>query len=378
MLMCIRWILNQNEEIIYFTPTFNLAKNFYNKLVKIIPSELLKKTNSSDLIIESITGSQLRFFSGEAAQSARGSNCTRLIIDEAAYIKEEIDGQSFWYNIVVPLLKARGKTAVLISTPFTKSGFFYELCMKGLRGERGYKFIKKTIYDDALISPEEIEELKKGYPELAWKCEFECEFMSHALSVFPAYEDKFKQFTFNTNQKVWCGVDLSSVGTDNTVVTFVNEQQQVKQYFITGSLDMKYRQIGELINKYAPISTYIESNSIGGVMYDEILKYVNKKPFVHPFTTTNSTKKDMVSLISVAISNDNISFEETNKTLYSELGTFTYKLSKGGNITYAASGSNHDDTVMSLGLALQCKEDYNVSSTKSIYFNKKQIINKLQ
>ena len=166
MLMCIRWILNQNEEIIYFTPTFNLAKNFYNKLVKIIPSELLKKTNSSDLIIESITGSQLRFFSGEAAQSARGSNCTRLIIDEAAYIKEEIDGQSFWYNIVVPLLKARGKTAVLISTPFTKSGFFYELCMKGLRGERGYKFIKKTIYDDALISPEEIKELKKAIQNL--------------------------------------------------------------------------------------------------------------------------------------------------------------------------------------------------------------------
>lgn len=363
-IMCVEWLLSPNEEIIYFTPTYNLAKNFYSKLIKILPQNLITKCNSSELIIETITNSKLRFFSGEAAQTARGNNCTRLIIDEAAYIKEEIDGQNFWYNIVVPLLKAKGKTAILISTPFGKQGFFYDLCMKGYRGEEGYCYINKTIYDDELITREEIEELKKGYPQMAWECEFECKFLSNALSVFPDYEERFVEgFNFNKSN-ICCGIDLSSVGEDNTVVTFINDKNQVEQHIINGELDYKYRQIANLINSYNPRLTYIESNSIGDVMINEIKKYVKNKQKVQAFTTTNETKKIQVGLVSVAITNKEITFDKNNKILYSELGTFSYKLSKNNNITYAATAGNHDDTVMSLCLALQAKEDSKYKITK--------------
>lgn len=363
-IMCVEWLLSPNEEIIYFTPTYNLAKNFYSKLIKILPQNLITKCNSSELIIETITNSKLRFFSGEAAQTARGNNCTRLIIDEAAYIKEEIDGQNFWYNIVVPLLKAKGKTAILISTPFGKQGFFYDLCMKGYRGEEGYCYINKTIYDDELITREEIEELKKGYPQMAWECEFECKFLSNALSVFPDYEERFVEgFNFNKSN-IFCGIDLSSVGEDNTVVTFINDKNQVEQHIINGELDYKYRQIANLINSYNPRLTYIESNSIGDVMINEIKKYVKNKQKVQAFTTTNETKKIQVGLVSVAITNKEITFDKNNKILYSELGTFSYKLSKNNNITYAATAGNHDDTVMSLCLAMQAKEDSKYKITK--------------
>ena len=365
-IMCVEWLLSPNEEIIYFTPTYNLAKNFYSKLIKILPQNLITKCNSSELIIETITNSKLRFFSGEAAQTARGNNCTRLIIDEAAYIKEEIDGQNFWYNIVVPLLKAKGKTAILISTPFGKQGFFYDLCMKGYRGEEGYCYINRTIYDDELITREEIEELKKGYPQMAWECEFECKFLSNALSVFPDYEERFVEgFNFNFNKSnICCGIDLSSVGEDNTVVTFINDKNQVEQHIINGELDYKYRQIANLINSYNPRLTYIESNSIGEVMINEIKKYVKNKQKVQSFTTTNETKKIQVGLLSVAITNKEITFDKNNKILYSELGTFSYKLSKNNNITYAATPGNHDDTVMSLCLALQAKENSKCNITK--------------
>lgn len=364
-LMCIEWLLSKDEEVLYFTPTYNLAKNFYSKIVKILPQELIVKANSSDLTIETITNSKLRFFSGEAAQTARGNNCTRLVLDEAAYIKDEIDGQNFWFNIILPLLKAKGKTAVLISTPFGKQGFFYELCMRGLRGEEGYCYLNRTIYDDELITKEELEELKRGYPELAWKCEFECKFLSNALSVFPDYDDRFvDNFKFNTNQKIYCGIDLSSVGDDNTVVTFINESKQVKQYMVNGELNYKYKQIANLINTYSPKLTYIESNSIGEVMIHEIKKLVKNPNKVIPFTTTNETKKTQVGMISVDITNKEITFDKENKFLYSELGTFSYKLSKNNNITYAATPGNHDDHVLSLCLSLQALEDSKSTITK--------------
>lgn len=357
-IMCIEWLLNKKEEIIYFTPTYNLAKNFYSKLVKMLPSEVVAKSNSSDLVIESVTGSKLRFFSGEAAQTARGSNCTRLIVDEAAYIKEEIDGQSFWYNIVVPLLKARGKTAILISTPFGKQGFFYELCMRGLKGDAGYYYTNHSIYDDDLITTEEIDELKKNYPPLAWKCEFECQFLSNALSVFPDYEDRFiEDFKFQKTN-LYCGIDLSTVGTDNTVVTFVNDKQQVIQFVIEGTLEEKYAKIANLVNKYNPRGGYVESNSIGVVMFEEIQKKLRNKHRLSLYATTNQTKKDYISLISVAISNKEITFDASNKQLYAELGTFSYKLTKNGLITYAAIEPNKDDCVISLGLAMAAKENF--------------------
>lgn len=374
MLLCLEWLLNKSEDIIYFTPTYLLSKNIYSKLIKLLPKELVVKSNSQELIIETITGSSIRFFSGEAAQSARGSNCTRLIVDEAAYVKNEIDGQSFWFNIVLPLIKVRGKNVIMISTPFSTSGFFYELCMRAIKGEEGYLFIKRTIYDDALISKDEIEELKKGYPELAWKTEFMCEFMSNALSVFPDYEKCFKPSTFTRNN-IYCGIDLSTVGDDNTIITFIDQNNNIKQFNIKGELDNKYKQIADILNEYKPNATYIEVNSIGEVMYNEIRKLLKYKDTFHKFTTTNDTKKEYVNKLSVMIMNDEISFDENNKLLYSELGTFTYKLTKNGNITYAAIPSAHDDTITSLGMAIQAKEDFKYSN--NISFARRNALKKL-
>ena len=375
MLLCLEWLLNKSEDIIYFTPTYLLSKQIYSKIIKLLPEKLIVKSNSQELIIETITGSTLKFFSGEAAQSARGSNCTRLIIDEAAYVKDVIDGQSFWFNIVLPLIKVRGKKVIMISTPFSTNGFFYELCMRAIKGEEGYIYLKRTIYDDALIKPEEIEELKKGYPELAWRTEFLCEFMTNALSVFPDYERCFKEFTFDFNN-IYCGIDLSTVGDDNTIITFINNQNQIQQFNIKGDLDSKYKQIADILNHYNPKGTYIEVNSIGEVMYNEIRKLLKHKDTFHKFTTTNDTKKEYVNKLSVMIMNDDISFNNDNKLLYSELGTFTYKLTKNGNITYAAIPSAHDDTITSLGMAIQAKEDFKF--TNNITFAKRNIAKQLR
>lgn len=367
-LLCIKWLSQPREEIIYFTPTFTLAKRIYASIMKMLPKNFVAKSNSSDLIIESITGSKLRFFSGEAAQSARGSNCTKLIIDEAAYIREEVDGQSFYYNIVLPLTKVHCNKIIMISTPKSTFGFFYNLCMQAISGEReDMVYIKRTIYQDALISPEEIEELKKGYPPMAWKCEFECQFLTDALSVFPDYERCFDIDKYR-NDKCWIGIDPSSVGDDNTIVTLVNYHNEVKQYKIDGSLDSKYSQIANIINKADPVATYIESNSIGEVMANEIKKQLRKKSSFHTFATTNESKKDYISLIAVGVANKTLHFEKENKLLYSEMSTFTYKLTKTGNITYAAQEPFHDDTVTSLGIALQCKEDYKFSGVNNLSF----------
>jgi hypothetical protein len=63
-------------------------------------------------------------------------------------------------------------------------------------------------------------------------------------------------------------------------------------------------------------------------------------------------------MLAVDIANHAIHFEEDNKLLFSELSTFTFRLTKGGNVTYAARDGFHDDTITSLGVCLQCRADF--------------------
>lgn len=343
----------------YISPTFAQGKKVFAELTQLLePTNIIKKANAADLKIETIYGSTLKFFSMESPTSIRGNTISGLLVlDEAAFFPIQLtDGQDPYYNVIFPIIKARKPKVLVISTPNGRQGMYYDLYLKAFNGENGYYQITATIYDDDLISKEEIDGLKRGYPPLAWRQEFLVEFLDNALTVFPNFETCFD--SNYSGGKCWCGIDPSSVGEDNTILTVVNDKNEVRQHKIDGSLDVKYEKIAKLVNEYNPVATYIENNSIGEVMANEIKKKLKRKSNFYTFTTTNDSKKQYISLIAVDIANNAIHFENDNKLLYSELSTFTYKLTKAGNITYAARDGYHDDTVTSLGICLQCKNDF--------------------
>lgn len=70
-LLCIKWLAMKEQEIIYITPTYSLAKKIYSNIVKLLPEEIILKSNSSDLVIESVLKSRLVFFSAESGQAIR-------------------------------------------------------------------------------------------------------------------------------------------------------------------------------------------------------------------------------------------------------------------------------------------------------------------
>jgi hypothetical protein len=288
-------------------------------------------------------------------------------MDEAAFFPRELpSGEDPYYNVIFPIIKARKPKVLVISTPNGRQGMYYDLYLKAFNGEKGYRELTASIYDDDLITEEEIEELKRGYPPIAFQQEFEVEFLDNALTAFPNFSNCFDGKY--DGGRCWIGIDPSSVGSDNTIVSIINANNQVKQYKIDGTLDEKYIKIAKIINEYHPIATYIENNSIGEVMANEIKKKLINKANFYSFTTTNESKKQYISLLAVDIANNRIHFEEDNRLLYSELSTFTFKLTKSGNITYAAKDGYHDDTVTSLGVCHQCRQDFKASGTPNINF----------
>ena len=362
--LCTKWLLEPNNEIGYVTPSLKLAKKFFNDLTSVIPESLLVKSNASDLVIQSITGSTLYFYSAEQGNRIRGNTFDYLILDEAAFYKEDTGANHIWYSILQPTIKVKGKKIVMVSTPNGQSGFWYDLIQKALKGQKGYAYIKRTIYDDSMCT--DIEEIRNSTPDLMFRQEFLCEFIAGANSFFTGYHNCYDDtMTFNWNQPLWAGIDWSSTGKDETIVTFINGLNQIIQYNIEGDLDSKYSQIASILNKYSLKGVYAEDNSIGSVMINELKKQMRQKNVLKPFTTTNDSKTEIVTELALSLEKEELTYNDLQ--LDRQLGAFGYSVSKTKKLTFEGKG-DHDDRVMSLAIALKAKKDMVYYSASNFAF----------
>ena len=351
------WMQTPDTVVGYITQTSRLAKDIYKKFLAMYPEELIKSKDGKDLIIELVNGSKLIFFSVEQTHAIRGFTLDYLIWDEVSHCREYTpDGREhIYYNIVSPLLDAKGKKEIYISTPNGARGFFYDEAMKGKAGEPGYAYVVINVYKDETKSKEWIEEKKKSFPEKAWLQEYECQFLDDGISFFTGFNTLFVDDSFDWDSQLYAGVDFSSVGDDDTVLTFMNEKRQTIQYVINGSLDDKYKVIADQLNRNAGNLRlcYFESNSIGAVMGNEIQKMVrssvkNKVEFI---ATTNSSKADYIEKLALDIEQERVTFMEDNDKLLEQFKVFTYTISKTGKKVFGALEGHHDDCVISLALA---------------------------
>ena len=224
--LCTKWLLEPNNEIGYVTPSLKLAKKFFNDLTSVIPESLLVKSNASDLVIQSTTGSTLYFYSAEQGNRIRGNTFDYLILDEAAFYKEDQGANHIWYSILQPTIKVKGKKIIMVSTPNGCQGFWYDLIQRAIKGTKGYSFIKRTIYDDSMC--QDIEEIRSSTPDLMWRQEYLVEFIAGANTFFTGYHNCYDDtMSFNWNQPLWAGIDWSSTGKDETIITFINKDCQI-------------------------------------------------------------------------------------------------------------------------------------------------------
>ena len=367
-IMLIEYLFKPNTYNVYISPTFQLGRKVYTEITKMLEGKgVIKKANASTLTIETIYGSTLQCHSIEAYTSIRGTTVSGiLVMDECAYYPDILpNGEEPFSNVIYPIIKARKPKVLCISTPRGKRGMYWQLYLRAVNGEKGYREITSTIFDDTLVTEEEINEIKKNISDYAFRQEFMVEFMEDGLSFFVGYSDCFDYDDFEED-KTWIGCDLSGDGQDATILTKVNVRDQIQQYEIKGTLDMKYKQIADIINSSKNLQVaYLEKNGLGSPMINEINKLVRDKARVREFETTNSSKEEIVSEMAVDIANHKVHFQRGDRKLYEELGDFVVTVSKTRKLTFAARGSGHDDRVMSACIAKKAKRDYDSKITKS-------------
>lgn len=362
-ILCIEKLFRRRRTIGYVCRNYLLAKKLYKDVLNIFPKEYLKTANASDLIIESVYGSTLQFYSSESGDSLRGITLNYLILDEFAFFA---NAETLWNEILFPTIKVSGVQTIFVSTPNGKNNLFYQMYLRGISKEYPqYHSILKTIEDDGLITAEDTEMIQKQIPELSFRQEFLCEFLDSALTFFTGFEDCFQHIVHNY-KKTWIGIDLSGDGKDETILTKINEDNVVEQFKIVGTLDQKYTRLAEIINNTVNLqSAFVEINGLGSPMLNEIRKLVKDNHKLKEWTTSNSSKEEIISDLAVCIANKNIIFDENDKELYSQFGTFVCKYSKTGKLQFAAQNGFKDDRIMSLAIALKAKKSIRPALTKN-------------
>ena len=158
----IEYLFKKNTFNGYISPTFAQGQKVYKEIVQLIePTGIIKTANASTLTITTIFNSTLQFFSVQSYTAIRGNTIRGLLVmDEVAFFADQLpDGSDIWGNVIYAIIKANIKRnkIIAISTPNGKRGCFYKFYNNALNKVPGWKELACTIYDDDLVTEEQIQ-----------------------------------------------------------------------------------------------------------------------------------------------------------------------------------------------------------------------------
>ena len=337
---------------IYITTTNSAARKFFVDMGEFCKESSLVSMNGSLLEMTFWNGSIIYFKSSES--QLRGISCKRggiMVVDECAFLKSDI-----WTSIL-PFTTVSKANTLIASTPWTKRGMYYTFYERALSGDPGYHLIDTRDYDlSYFISEEQREEYRKILSPQAFRTEIDGEFMDSTSGVFGDYQSIYVEP--EDKDPVWCGIDFSvSVGGDDTVLTGFNKsKQQCLLYYDNSIADPVQRaeKLADIINSYPSIKKVIcETNSMGSTFISIMRRKLKRPNILEEFTTTNSTKKDIIENLVSLVGQKEITLIDDPKQDY-EFAIFQLVELKNGNYSYAADTkvqNSRDDIVMATAFA---------------------------
>ena len=358
------------------SPTLKQGKNIYKTIINAISGcGIIKSKNATDLFITLINGSSISIKSAEQKESLRGETCTGILcIDECAYISSEV------YNIVKPWCDFHKAVTLMVSTPFVKSGFFWEYYNHGLNRE--YNCVSIDWSDekyqddmDFILPPSKLEEYRKLLPKNVFLTDYLGIFIDDDGTVFTDFKKCINKNEIKDSDKLYLGIDWAAgVESDDTVIVAFNQygKQVYLDYFNkltpTQQIDRIEKFIVQYKNQIAVVQT--ELNSLGTPLTDFLKNRSQlstiKDKFIG-FNTTNQSKNAIVQNLQIAFEQKEIEILEDEKQSR-ELATYTAEYNaKTRNVSYNAPNGLHDDICIAMMLAYDAYKNgiitgnYNIS-----------------
>lgn len=186
------------------------------------------------------------------ADKIRGGHAHLIIVDEAGFCDDLMDTVR---RVLIPLTtNTRGKIVLLSTPPDDLEHDFLKLVEDA---ETRGVLIKKTIYDNPRIKPEEIQDILAAYPGREkhpdFKREYLCQVQKNTqLSVIPEFDEDLAKIIVKEWKKPalfdgYVGMDLGYK--DLTVVVFAYYDFRAAKLVIEDEIVMNFQQTGNTLQK---------------------------------------------------------------------------------------------------------------------------------
>jgi Terminase large subunit, T4likevirus-type, N-terminal/Terminase RNaseH-like domain len=386
----------EDQDIIVVANKESTAKNIlkriqfaYEELDNWLKTGVVEWSKTS---VSFANGSNIKI-STTSGDAARGESCSCLILDEAAFIRKDI-GDEFFKSIV-PVISASTKSKFfMVSTPNGTENKFYEYYKNGILGEgdkhwNGWKVYKTMWYD--IPRSKGLDTFKKetitslGGDMLAWRQEFNCEFLDNGASTVDGEVlDMLRNMCVNplyaydeSDFKVWqepqpfrtyvMGIDVSEgVGQDASValvvdITDLMDIRVVASYHTASLLPEVFAErVFQVARYYGNPYLCIEANGVGRTVINTLKTTYNYQYVVNYIKEDGSEDKIRSGIMShtnskyTAITNMRYwmntlrALKIYDLNLVQEFDTFSRK----PNGTWGAKSGHHDDRIAALYWAL--------------------------
>ncbi len=330
----------------WVAPTYKISQVGWKPLSRMARRIPGADVRLGDMEVRLENGGAVAIRSADSAGGLRGEGLDFVVMDEAAFMREEA-----WTEEIRPALSDKLGRALFISTPKGRN-WFWQVYMRGEQHEAAWASFTYPTSANPFIAASEIEAARADLPELIFRQEYLAEFVDMEGSVFRRIQEAATSERLEQplpDHQYIAGVDVAA-SVDYTVVTICDTAERRMVYldrFNRVDYNVLEDRLAAIYEHYHLVAMTVEDNSIGRPVLDNLrARGLN----VISFTTTSATKQVIITNLQSAFEHGEIRILN-DPVLIGELLSFESKRSPSGSFTYSAPEGMHDDCVMSLAIA---------------------------
>ena len=287
--------------------------------------------------------------SGHVPRSLRGHEATHIVVDEAAYLPDEVVQDVLW-----PMLATHDGHLTMISTPRGFNGFWRYFQM-GQRRENGLWSGQAPTRENPNIRPQFLQTQRELISERAYAVEYEATFVEATGAVFR--EEAIAQavqplLTEPPRGPFYVGIDWAKGRDFSALVVLSGTRSQctVVEAYRQGRLSypLMAATFLETIRRYPGAMVTCDSTGVGDSQNDWTLEHFGYP--IRGYQFTSESKSRLINRLVELFEMGTIRLPP-DPVLIRELQSFVTKTAPSGAIRYEAAGSEHDDMVVALALA---------------------------
>jgi hypothetical protein len=340
--------------VAWISPTYKMLSPVWREFREELASVTRDKSEQEHRL-ELITGGSIDFWSTESIESMRGRRYWMIGDDEVAMDEDIVD---HFNGIIRPTLVDYEGLVLFPSTPRGRNGFYtmHSWCLD--ESEKEWQEFHRTTFDNPYLNPEEIMKLKYTMSEKWYRQEILAEFIENEGSVFRNLDATLNAPSSMPDEHkdhiIVAGIDW---GRDNDyTVLSIGCAQCRREIFIDrfNTIDYEFQKArtSTVLTNWGTGYATFELNSIGGPMFDSMVRHLTGRCALEGFNTTFKSKGPLIEGLSLELEKGSIQLLPY-PVGRSELEAYEAKRHDSGYISYSAPQGLHDDTVVARSLMVR-------------------------